>query len=169
MIYALLLVVLVIISAVLWQTHSWVQSHALVVLTDIGEWSLVSTGWESMWPVLCVGAASGALTALSICLLVSKNLSSVTKKYFEAKHSKEAAALSELRLALNKQQADIDAEIKKNVSLHTTAYENTLEELRSSNREMQTQLEKLKRKNETLVGRLKGAQQRAMRLKKQHN
>lgn len=169
MIYALLLVVLVIIGAVLWQTHSWVQSHALAVLTDIGKWSLVSTGWESMWPVLFAGAASGALIALFICLLVSKKLSSFTKKYFEAKHSKEAAALSELRLALNKQQADIDAEIKKNVSLHTTAYENTLEELRSSNREMQTQLEKLKRKNETLVGRLKGAQQRAMRLKKQHN
>lgn len=168
MIYlSIIFIALVIIGIATYAILSgWINSHGLAILSDSGKWHIDSTGWEALWPTLTVGAAAGLIVSLVIFILLSESLHSLFSSHVEERHTEEKAALSELRQELNKRQAGIDAEIKKNLAENISSYEATIEILERSRYEIKKENELLKSKNDIIASRLKGAQQKAARIKK---
>lgn len=171
MIYVTIIIFIVLIAGttIYVVLNKWVQSHGLAVLHEYGKWQIDLVGWEALWPTLAVGACAGVVIALLITMLLSDTLYSLVHSHFEDKNAEEKEALSQLRQELNKRQASIDAEIKKNAAEYAASYEATIELLETSRYQLKKENEYLKRKNDIISNRLKGSQQKAKRIKNQHN
>lgn len=160
------LMTIIVISCIsIWFVDDWTQTHALAQTVGT-KWIIPHEGWSSLWRLLSVGLLAGAVIGLVCGLALSEKLTKLlTKRKSEAIDTAEKV-LSAERQALAKKRSAIDAEIKKNVALLTTASQELAEKSTLAYQKEREKVLNLERKIVSMEGRMKGAQQKAARLKK---
>lgn len=149
---------LIIFAGVVWlagyMLHSWVTAHALAVAVG-AEWSIQAVGWAGLWPLLSVGLLAGVAMGVAVGLVVSGKIA-------EAIASGKDAALETARADLAKREQALTQRV-----IHSTkeANDRALKYAAETN-QAEEKLLRAQRKQRIIEGRLKGAQQKAARLKK---
>lgn len=155
----------VIIIVAGYMLNDWVMAHALAVATD-GKWALQADGWSGLWPLITVGMIAGLAVGVTLGVLISRKLANALNKRRELAEIDTQKELDKQRLALARKEAEIDARIKSIAEERISAIQKQADALAIENEKTRTELLRLKKKSEIIEGRLKGAQQKAARIKK---
>lgn len=134
--------------------HSWVSEHALAVAMD-GRWMVQAEGWASLWILLVVGLLAGAVMGLSLGVAASGRIA-------EALSAAHEDSFEQARTQLQQERARLEEKIRKST-------EKAYDASRIYNEKFQQERDKsllLERKIKSMEGRMKGAQQKATRIKK---
>lgn len=149
---------LIIFAGVIWlagyMLNSWVTIHALAVAAG-AEWSIQGVGWDGLWPLLSVGLVAGVAVGVAVGLVVSGKIA-------EAIASGKDAALDTARADLAKREQALTHRIIESTK---DANDKALKYAAETN-QSEEKLLRAQRKQRIIEGRLKGAQQKAARLKK---
>lgn len=168
MIYIVIIIfiILIVCAIAYFILNGWVQTHAFAVLTGPHQWEILETGWSSLWVPLAVGALAGLVLFLIISALVSESLHTLITSRLEDALQSEKQALVDLREQLAHREASIDTQIKKITNIKIKETESVIEILQKENIELKNKLHQAAFKNDKMLGRMKGAQQKASRIKK---
>ena len=148
-----------------YMANTWVTAHALAV-TAGDSWAIQATGWPALWPVLAVGLLVGAAAGLALGLVLSGKLAeALGDKHTDA--AKEAEkALQAQRLELARERAGIDQKIQQVADERIKSIKQWAEKTTLENEKNKDEILRLQRKTGIIEGRMKGAQQKAARIKK---
>lgn len=168
MIYIAIIVfiILIVCAIAYFLLNGWVQTHAFAVLTGPHKWEILDTGWTSLGVPLAVGAVAGLVLCLIISALISESLHTFITSRLEDTLQSEKQALEDLREQLAHREASIDSQIKKITNIKIKETESIIEVLQKENIELKNKLYQAAFKNDKMLGRMKGAQQKASRIKK---
>lgn len=147
-------VALAIIFVAGYLLNGWATSHALAVL-EADKWVIQAEGWTGLWPLLTVGLLTGVAVGLAVGLVMSGKIA-------QAIASGKDTALDAARADLAKREQTLTQHI-----IHSTkeASDKALKYAAETN-QAEEKLLHAQRKQRIIEGRLKGAQQKAARLKK---
>ena len=150
-----------------YMAHGWATSHALAVLVG-DSWSIQAEGWAALWPPVSAGLLAGAVVGLALGVVLSGKLAEALAERQRSRSSADEAqkALQAQRLELARERAMLDAEIQKNVAESTASIKEWSEKKEIENEKLRREVLRLQQKERIIEGRLKGAQQKANRLKK---
>lgn len=148
-----------------YMAHGWATSHALAVLVGEG-WSIQAEGWAALWPPVSVGLLAGAVVGLALGVVLSGRLAEALsdKRTNAAKEAEKA--LQAQRLELTRERAGIDQKIQQVADERIKSIKQWAENIALENEKNKDEILRLQRKTGIMEGRLKGAQQKANRLKK---
>lgn len=149
-----------------YMAHGWATSHALAVLVG-DSWSIQAEGWAALWPPVSAGLLAGAVVGLALGVVLSGKLAEALAERQRSRSSADEAqkALQAQRLELAKRQAGIDAEIKEVADERIKSIKEWGEKIALENEKNKDEILRLQRKNGIMEGRMKGAQQKAARIK----
>lgn len=162
---AIVFVVLAVGFVAAYLLNSWATAHALAVLIG-DQWSIQAHGWGGLWPVLAVGMLAGAVMGVALGVGLSGKLAEVLAERQSSSADQAQKALQAQRQELAKRQAGIDAEIKKVADERIKSIKEWGEKIAIENEKNKDEILRLQRKTGIIEGRMKGAQQKAARLKK---
>lgn len=148
-----------------YMANAWVTAHALAVAAG-NSWAIQATGWPALWPVLAVGLLVGAVAGLALGLVLSGKLAeALSDKRTDAVKEAEKA-LQAQRVELARERAGIDQKIQQVADERIKSMKEWSEKIALENEKNKDEILRLQRKTGIMEGRLKGAQQKANRLKK---
>ena len=150
----LLIMVAGVVGLAGYMLNGWVAAHALAVAAD-GEWSIQAEGWSGLWPLVEVGLLAGLAAGVAIGLVVSGKISQALASSKDAALDTARADLAKREQALTQRIIDSTKD-SNHKALKYAAETNQVEE----------KLLHAQRKQRIIEGRLKGAQQKAARIKK---
>lgn len=147
-----------------YMANAWVTGHALAVAAG-DSWAIQATGWPALWPMLAVGLLVGAVAGLALGLVLSGKLAeALSDKRTDA--AKEAEkALQAQRLELARERSGIDQKIQQVADERIKSIKQWAENIALENEKNKDEILRLQRKTGIMEGRMKGAQQKASRLK----
>lgn len=148
-----------------YSAHEWAVAHALAELSD-GKWAIQAEGWAALWLPLTMGLLTGAAAGIGLGLVASRRLAQVLQEGKDKAVEQAEKSLSEQRQELSKKRASIDFEIQKLVKESTAASSQRAENFSLENEKNKDEVLRLQRKIRIIEGQLKGAHQKAARLKK---
>ena len=148
-----------------YMANTWVTSHALAVAAG-DQWAIQASGWPALWPVLAVGLLVGAAAGLALGLVLSGKLADALadKRTDAAKEAEKA--LQAQRLDLARERAGIDQKIQQVADERIKSIKEWAEKTALENEKNKDEILRLQRKTGIIEGRMKGAQQKAARIKK---
>ena len=145
--------------------HGWVTAHALAVA--VGEqWSIQAQGWAALWPTVAAGLLAGAVVGLVIGLVASGRIAEALEDKRSAAVKEAEKALQAQRLELARERSGIDQKIQQVADERIKSIKQWAENIALENEKNKDEILRLQRKTGIMEGRLKGAQQKANRLKK---
>lgn len=163
LLFILSILVLLFIAYLL---NSWVQVHAIAVLID-GTWTMQAKGWSALLPQISAGLLAGLGVGFCIGILLANELAKFLQNRKNDSLADAQNALDNQRIALAKERASIDAHVQKVTSERVSAIKKNNDALTLENDTLKRDLIAQKNKLGIIEGRLKGAQQKNARLKKQ--
>lgn len=147
-----------------YMAHGWATSHALAVLVG-DSWSIQAEGWAALWPVLAVGLLAGAAVGCALGLVLSGKLAeALSDKRTDAVKEAEKA-LQAQRVELARERAGIDEKIQQVADERIKSIKQWAEKIALENEKNKDEILRLQRKTGIMEGRMKGAQQKAARIK----
>ena len=145
--------------------NGWATSHALAVL-EADKWVIQAEGWEALWQALAVGTVAGVAAGLALGVVLSGKLGDALQERRSSAHAEAQKALQAKRQELAKREADIDEQIQTVTSERIKSINEWSEKIALENEKNKDEILRLQRKSGIIEGRMKGAQQKAARLKK---
>lgn len=145
--------------------NGWATSHALAVL-EAEKWVIQAEGWEALWQVLAVGVVAGVAAGLALGVVLSGKLAEALadKRTDAAKEAEKV--LQAQRLDLARERAGIDQKIQQVADERIKSIKEWAEKTALENEKNKDEILRLQRKTGIIEGRMKGAQQKAARIKK---
>lgn len=164
MIFVSIIIIGIIVLAG-WLLHGWVDSHALAVLVG-DRWNIQAEGWAALWPTLAVGLLAGLFFGFIVGMLLSEKLGEALsdKRTETAKQAEKE--LHQQRLELARERAGIDQKIQQVADERIKSIKEWAEKTALENEKNKDEILRLQRKTGIMEGRMKGAQQKAARIKK---
>lgn len=147
-----------------YSAHEWAAAHALFALVG-EEWHMQARGWAALWPPLTLGLLVAAVPAFALGLVASRRLAQALQADKEKVTEQAEKALSDQRQELAKKRASIDFEIQNIIKESIAAANQRAENFLLENEKNKDEILRLQRKLRIIEGQLKGAQQKAARIK----
>lgn len=162
--FILIIAALGLAALAVYSINAWAVAHALFVLVG-DSWVIQAEGWDALWPPLATGLMAGAAVGLAIGWVAFGRLSQVLQENRNEAIQEAEKSLFEQRQELAKKRAGIDFEIQKLVKESTAASSQRAENFSLENEKNKDEVLRLQRKIKIIEGKLKGAQQKAARIK----
>ena len=161
----LVIFLLAIVAAAAWLANGWVVAHGVAELVD-GKWALEASGWSAVGVLagafLVIGGIFGGLLGFMagsrLWRLVEEHEDLATRLAREQLDA-ERKKLEAVRRDLERRKWEIDGQVSESIAEARQAGLLRAERAEQAARQAQ-------RKTQGLEGRLKGAQQKAVRMKR---
>lgn len=147
-----------------YMVNGWATSHALAVLVG-DSWSIQAEGWAALWPPVSAGLLAGAVVGLALGVVLSGKLAEALEDKRSAAVKEAEKALQAQRLELARERAGIDQKIQQVADERIKSIKEWSEKIALENEKNKDEILRLQRKTGIMEGRMKGAQQKAARIK----
>lgn len=168
-----LVVVFLFVGIILYWFYSIMSNYGIALITDPSNIKIHAHGWDAFWPYLTTGFALGIFLTVIMWALFYNSFKVQQKERQDALFSEEKSALEQASKTLEKRLANIEQEIQEKTIEGLKSYEFMIDMYKAEWEKSNIEIEKLKlendylmRNNDKISGLLKGAQQKAARIKK---
>jgi len=155
------IILVILVAALAYVTHTWVDARALAMVVG-DKWVISGVGWSGMLPILLAGLIPG----LVLGLFAGSGFGKLIEKWIDDGMHATRQGLAEDRANLQSAYANLDYQIKNATDQGRREGAVVAREASQARQIAEGRVSNMERKLNALQGRLRGAQQKAARMRK---